>query len=60
MGHCSFGVRVPASPVRGTGVATPADTTHVVRPCFERLSGRRLHVVTDVVLRGSLPVVDLG
>ena len=33
------------SPVRGTGAATPACTTHVVRPCFEGLSGRRLHVV---------------
>ena len=39
----------------------PAGTTHVVRPCFEGRSGRRLHVVTDVVLRGlPLPSKSLA
>ena len=38
-----------------------AGTTHVVRPCFEGLSGRRLHVVTGVVLRGlALPSRSLA
>ena len=43
---------MPASPVRGTGAATLRATSHMVNPCFEGLSSRRLHVVAGVVLRG--------